>query len=51
ESIALPSWPFSSSNFWSFEEYFQTLGAYNSIDETARAFFAQFPRGRHLGSH
>ncbi|XP_026710814.1 otospiralin [Athene cunicularia] len=42
---------FSSSDFWSYVEYFRTLGAYNRIDEMARTFFAQFPFGSHLGYH
>ncbi|KAK4819476.1 hypothetical protein QYF61_004702 [Mycteria americana] len=50
-SVALPYWPFSSNDFWSYVEYFRTLGAYNRIEEMARAFFAQFPFGRHLGYH
>ncbi|XP_010125644.1 PREDICTED: otospiralin [Chlamydotis macqueenii] len=51
ESVALPYWPFSSSDFWSYVEYFRTLGAYDRINEMARAFFAQFPFGSHLGYH
>ncbi|KAM6326112.1 otospiralin [Podargus strigoides] len=49
ESAALPYWPFSSNDFWSYVEYFRTLGAYDRIDEMARAFFAQFPFGSYLG--
>ncbi|XP_009903086.1 otospiralin [Dryobates pubescens] len=51
EPVALPYWPFSSSDFWSYVEYFRTLGDYNRINEMARAFFAQFPFGSHLGYH
>ncbi|XP_032554189.1 otospiralin isoform X1 [Chiroxiphia lanceolata] len=51
EAVALPYWPFSSNDFWSYVEYFWTLGAYNRINEMARAFFAQFPFGSHLGYH
>uniref|UniRef100_A0A8C3PKR4 Otospiralin n=1 Tax=Calidris pygmaea TaxID=425635 RepID=A0A8C3PKR4_9CHAR len=51
QSAALPYWPFSSNDFWSYVEYFRTLGAYNRIEEMARAFFAQFPFGSHLGYH
>ncbi|XP_005154004.2 otospiralin [Melopsittacus undulatus] len=51
ESVALLYWPFSSSDFWSYVEYFRNLGAYNRIDEMARAFFSQFPFGSHLGYH
>ncbi|KAL2300937.1 hypothetical protein Nmel_011489 [Mimus melanotis] len=50
-AAALPYWPFSSNDFWSYVEYFRTLGAYSRIDEMARAFFAQFPFGSHLGYH
>ncbi|NXM18293.1 OTOSP protein, partial [Ploceus nigricollis] len=51
EAAALPYWPFSSSDFWSYVEYFRTLGAYNRINDMARAFFAQFPFGSHFGYH
>ncbi|KAI1235690.1 hypothetical protein IHE44_0001770 [Lamprotornis superbus] len=51
EAAALPYWPFSSNDFWSYVEYFRTLGAYSRIDDMARAFFAQFPFGSHLGYH
>ncbi|CAN8199563.1 unnamed protein product [Coccothraustes coccothraustes] len=51
EAAALPYWPFSSNDFWSYVEYFRTLGAYNRINDMARAFFAQFPFGSHLGYH
>lgn len=47
----MPYWPFSSNDFWSYVEYFRTLGAYNRINDMARAFFAQFPFGSHLGYH
>ncbi|NXA80931.1 OTOSP protein, partial [Thryothorus ludovicianus] len=51
EAAALPYWPFSSNDFWSYVEYFQTLGAYSRINDMAKAFFAQFPFGSHLGYH
>ncbi|XP_053808286.1 otospiralin isoform X1 [Vidua chalybeata] len=51
EAAALPYWPFSSNDFWSYVEYFRTVGAYNRINDMARAFFAQFPFGSHLGYH
>ncbi|NWI71382.1 OTOSP protein, partial [Todus mexicanus] len=51
QPAALPYWPFSSNDFWSYVEYFRTLGDYNRINEMARAFFAQFPFGSHLGLH
>uniref|UniRef100_A0A8C5IFB5 Otospiralin n=1 Tax=Junco hyemalis TaxID=40217 RepID=A0A8C5IFB5_JUNHY len=51
DAAALPYWPFSSNDFWSYVEYFRTLGAYNRINDMARTFFAQFPFGSHLGYH
>ncbi|KAK2514385.1 Otos [Columba guinea] len=51
ESAALPYWPFSSSDFWSYVEYFRTLGAYDRVEEMARTLFAQFPFGSRLGYH
>uniref|UniRef100_A0A8C0TXK4 Otospiralin n=1 Tax=Cyanistes caeruleus TaxID=156563 RepID=A0A8C0TXK4_CYACU len=51
QGAALPYWPFSSNDFWSYVEYFRTLGAYSRINDMARAFFAQFPFGSHLGYH
>ncbi|KAI6063351.1 Otospiralin [Aix galericulata] len=49
EPVAMPYWPFSSSDFWSYVEYFRALGAYDRIDEMARALFAQLPAGSYLG--
>ncbi|TFK06258.1 interphotoreceptor matrix proteoglycan 2 [Platysternon megacephalum] len=49
EPAALPYWPFWSSDFWSYVEYFRTLGAYNRINEMARTLFAQYPFGNNLG--
>ncbi|NWI09699.1 OTOSP protein, partial [Crypturellus soui] len=47
--VALPYWPFSANDFWSYVEYFRTLGAYDRINEMAKTFFAQFPFGSRLG--
>uniref|UniRef100_A0A452IP87 Uncharacterized protein n=1 Tax=Gopherus agassizii TaxID=38772 RepID=A0A452IP87_9SAUR len=49
EPAALPYWPFWSSDFWSYVEYFRTLGAYNRINKMARTLFAQYPFGNNLG--
>uniref|UniRef100_A0A8C0J8T4 Otospiralin n=1 Tax=Chelonoidis abingdonii TaxID=106734 RepID=A0A8C0J8T4_CHEAB len=49
EPAALPYWPFWSSDFWSYVEYFRSLGAYNRINEMARTLFAQYPFGNNLG--
>ncbi|XP_019359232.1 PREDICTED: otospiralin [Gavialis gangeticus] len=48
---SMPYWPFSSNDFWSYVEYFRTLGAYNRINEMARTFFAHYPIGNGLGYH
>ncbi|KAA8578665.1 hypothetical protein FQN60_018693 [Etheostoma spectabile] len=41
-----PYWPYSTSDFWNYVEYFRSIGAYNHINEMARAFFAH----QHLGT-
>lgn len=47
----MPSWPFSTSDFWNYVQYFQTLGAYPQMEDMARTFFAHFPLGTALGFH
>lgn len=47
----MPYWPFSTSDFWNYVQYFQTLGAYPQIEDMARTFFAHFPLGTTLGFH
>ncbi|XP_057360330.1 otospiralin isoform X3 [Manis pentadactyla] len=51
ELPAMPSWPFSTSDFWNYVQYFQTLGAYPQMEDMARTFFAHFPLGTTLGFH
>ncbi|KAK2503770.1 hypothetical protein MC885_005984 [Smutsia gigantea] len=51
ELPAMPYWPFSTSDFWNYVQYFQTLGAYPQMEDMARTFFAHFPLGTTLGSH
>ncbi|XP_062842083.1 otospiralin [Trichomycterus rosablanca] len=51
EPLALPYWPYSTSDFWNYVEYFRSIGAYNHINEMARAFFAQQHLGDTLGYH
>uniref|UniRef100_A0A452QMG9 Otospiralin n=1 Tax=Ursus americanus TaxID=9643 RepID=A0A452QMG9_URSAM len=51
EPPAMPYWPFSTSDFWNYVQYFQTLGAYPQLEEMARTFFAHFPLGTTLGFH
>ncbi|XP_038608311.1 otospiralin [Tachyglossus aculeatus] len=46
---AMPYWPFSTTDFWSYVEYFRTLGAYQQINDMARTFFSHYPLGNTLG--
>uniref|UniRef100_A0A8C5K4T3 Otospiralin n=1 Tax=Jaculus jaculus TaxID=51337 RepID=A0A8C5K4T3_JACJA len=48
---AMPYWPFSTSDFWNYVQYFQTQGAYPQLEDLARTFFAHFPLGSTLGFH
>ncbi|XP_032360039.1 otospiralin [Etheostoma spectabile] len=49
EAPAVPYWPYSTSDFWNYVEYFRSIGAYNHINEMARAFFAHQHLGDTLG--
>ncbi|KAI7792611.1 otospiralin [Triplophysa rosa] len=49
ESPAVPYWPYSTSDFWNYVEYFRSIGAYNHINEMARTFFAHQHLGDTLG--
>ncbi|XP_061777567.1 otospiralin [Nerophis ophidion] len=49
EPPAVPYWPYSTSDFWNYVEYFKSIGAYNHINEMARAFFAHQHLGNTLG--
>uniref|UniRef100_A0A3Q3JQV4 Uncharacterized protein n=1 Tax=Monopterus albus TaxID=43700 RepID=A0A3Q3JQV4_MONAL len=49
EPPAVPYWPYSTSDFWNYVEYFRSIGAYNHIHEMARVFFAHQPLGDTLG--
>lgn len=49
EPAAAPYWPYSTSDFWNYVEYFKSIGAYNQINEMARAFFAHQHLGNTLG--
>ncbi|XP_060920663.1 otospiralin [Labrus mixtus] len=49
EPPAVPYWPYSTSDFWNYVEYFRSIGAYNHINELARAFFAHQHLGDTLG--
>ncbi|XP_008824629.1 otospiralin-like, partial [Nannospalax galili] len=51
EPPAMPYWPFSTSDFWNYVQYFQTMGAYPQMEDMARTFFAHFPLGSTLGFH
>ncbi|XP_067108309.1 otospiralin [Osmerus mordax] len=49
EPPAVPYWPYSTSDFWHYIEYFRSIGAYNHINEMARAFYAHQHLGDTLG--
>ncbi|CAG5867006.1 unnamed protein product [Menidia menidia] len=49
EVPAAPYWPYSTSDFWNYVEYFRSIGAYSQINEMARAFFAHQHLGDTLG--
>uniref|UniRef100_A0A1A8FDY1 Myeloma overexpressed 2 n=1 Tax=Nothobranchius korthausae TaxID=1143690 RepID=A0A1A8FDY1_9TELE len=49
EPVAVPYWPYSTSDFWNYVEYFRSIGAYNHINEMARAFYAHQHLGNTLG--
>ncbi|KAG7526471.1 otospiralin [Solea senegalensis] len=49
EPAAMPYWPYSTSDFWNYIEYFRSIGAYNQINQMARTFFAHQPIGNTLG--
>uniref|UniRef100_A0A4W4HE30 Uncharacterized protein n=1 Tax=Electrophorus electricus TaxID=8005 RepID=A0A4W4HE30_ELEEL len=49
EPPAVPYWPYSTSDFWNYIEYFRSIGAYNHINQMARAFFAHQQLGDSLG--
>uniref|UniRef100_A0A3P9QIR7 Otospiralin n=1 Tax=Poecilia reticulata TaxID=8081 RepID=A0A3P9QIR7_POERE len=49
EPPAVPYWPYSTSDFWNYVEYFRSIGAYSHINEMARAFYAHQHLGDTLG--
>ncbi|GAA6086078.1 otospiralin [Tachysurus ichikawai] len=49
EPLARPYWPYSTSDFWNYVEYFRSIGAYNQINEMAKTFFSQQNLGDTLG--
>ncbi|KAL7840632.1 hypothetical protein AOLI_G00259550 [Acnodon oligacanthus] len=49
EPPAVPYWPYSTSDFWNYIEYFRSIGAYSHINQMARAFFAHQHLGDTLG--
>uniref|UniRef100_A0A3B3X5E6 Uncharacterized protein n=1 Tax=Poecilia mexicana TaxID=48701 RepID=A0A3B3X5E6_9TELE len=49
EPPAVPYWPYSTSDFWNYIEYFRSIGAYSHINEMARAFYAHQHLGDTLG--
>lgn len=49
EPPAVPYWNFSTTDFWNYVEYFRSIGAYEHINELARAFYAHQHLGDTLG--
>ncbi|XP_029611177.1 otospiralin [Salmo trutta] len=49
EPPAVPYWPYTTSDFWHYVEYFRSIGAYKHINEMARAFYAHQQMGDTLG--
>ncbi|KAI5610248.1 otospiralin precursor, partial [Silurus asotus] len=49
EPLARPYWPYSTSDFWNYIEYFRTIGAHNHINDMARTFFSHQNLGDTLG--
>ncbi|XP_036410779.1 otospiralin [Megalops cyprinoides] len=49
EPPPVPYWPYSTTDFWRYVEYFRSIGAYHHINEMARAFFAHQHLGDTLG--
>uniref|UniRef100_A0A8C4ZSZ4 Otospiralin n=1 Tax=Gadus morhua TaxID=8049 RepID=A0A8C4ZSZ4_GADMO len=49
EPPAVPYWPYSTSDFWNYVEYFKSVGGYEQINEMARAFYAHQHLGDTLG--
>ncbi|XP_030626121.1 otospiralin [Chanos chanos] len=49
EPPAVPYWPYSTTDFWRYVEYFRSIGAYNQINEMAKTFFAHQHLGDTLG--
>uniref|UniRef100_A0A4W5N4J2 Otospiralin n=1 Tax=Hucho hucho TaxID=62062 RepID=A0A4W5N4J2_9TELE len=49
EPQGVPYWPYTTSDFWHYIEYFRSIGAYKHINEMARAFYAHQHLGDTLG--
>ncbi|XP_068135303.1 otospiralin [Hyperolius riggenbachi] len=49
EEHAHPYWPYSTSDFWQYVNYFRSLGAYENINDLAHTFFAHYPIEKTLG--
>ncbi|KAF7691570.1 hypothetical protein HF521_010537 [Silurus meridionalis] len=49
EPLARPYWPYSTSDFWNYIEYFRSIGAHNHINDMARTFFSHQNLGDTLG--
>ncbi|GCB68941.1 otospiralin [Scyliorhinus torazame] len=49
EKRSLPYWPYSTTDFWRYVEYFRSIGDYERIQQLAHTFFAHFSLGNTMG--
>ncbi|XP_069752730.1 otospiralin isoform X3 [Narcine bancroftii] len=49
EKRSPPYWPYSTSDFWRYVEYFRSIGDYDRIQQLAYIFYAHFPLGNSMG--
>ncbi|XP_072896944.1 otospiralin [Hemitrygon akajei] len=49
EKRSPPYWPYSTSDFWRYVEYFRSIGDYDRIQQLAHTFYAHFPIGNYMG--
>ncbi|GCC32326.1 otospiralin [Chiloscyllium punctatum] len=49
EKRSPPYWPYSTTDFWRYVEYFRSIGDYERIQQLAHIFYAHFPIGNTMG--
>lgn len=49
EKRSPPYWPYSTTDFWRYVEYFRSIGDYDRIQQLAHIFYAHFPIGNTMG--